>query len=71
MRIAIKDFTTNPYKYLNDLPVTITKYGKPFAVISPARGYESTDVGEIPSNLPENIKMANKMKERKFQPVPK
>ena len=33
MEVGVKEFRDNISKYLNDLPVTLTKHGKPFAII--------------------------------------
>ena len=43
MEVGIKEFRNNISKYLKSLPVTLTKRGKPFAIIQKA-----SDLSNIP-----------------------
>lgn len=53
MDISIREFQLNASKYLDKLPVTLTRYGEPVAVVNPVGGTQS--VPELPEESQESI----------------
>jgi len=76
--LNVRTFSKNLHQELLSLPVTLTKYGKPFAVISevdtPAM---IVPTGEVSGRVPKSEKKETAKKEEfqrlksKFNPVPK
>jgi hypothetical protein len=64
--VIIKDFHQNMWKEVEDLPVTVTKRGKPFFVVSKPDGFKDKTIPAQVKTSPVEVKTipVNELKER-------
>ena len=65
MEVGIKEFRDNISKYLGNLPITLTKHGKPFAIIQKASDLKvATNISKETSEL---IDAVNRVAGKKYK----